>query len=1590
MTSVQDLKDLARLSADVAVPRLEEALAEAGGIGPLDEASLELDREIIRFIRDSGSRDTILETLDLESLAALLERCVERVEERDPPDLALREMTWDALDLVRYSAVLRRIDAGGETGLWEQRTLTAIEASHFTVGPLVRHRARTYADKVLFEIPKRTGGESLTYGQVAKRIDTLARGLLSLYHPDPPERIAILSENRPEMAMLDHACLTSGLVNVMVPANATDADVGYILRHARIGTVVVSNREQLDKVEKNRASLPDLKHVVTIERIGDTSGKLLALADVESQADQVPASLVEERSNAVRIDDLATAMYTSGTTGMPKGIQYSHRNLVFKRFARALALPEIGDGDVFLSYLPLFHTFGRYLELMGCVFWGATYCFLLDPAVDALIAGMKRYRPTVFISVPRKWIQLYESITKRADPLHAPDDEVRVAVNELTGGRLRWGLSAAGYLDPDIFRFFHEHGVQLLSGFGMSEATGGITMTPPFKYKDNSLGVALPGIEVKLAEDGELMIRGPYVMMGYLDPPDEEPSFDEDGWFRSGDLMRMDDEGHIQIVDRKKEIYKNIKGQTIAPQRIENLFREFASVGRAFLVGDHREYNTLLIYPNPEYDELDFSSASAQMVRDHFRSLVVSVNEFVAPFERIVDFAIIDRDLDADKGELTPKGTPRRSTVVDNFADVIETLYRRTDLSVGGVDITLPNWFFQALGLTAQDVRVDGESLTLPSLATKLTVQRRADAEVQIGACVYRFASRVLNLGAILATPRLWLGNDELVAFAPFDLDDRQRPGRTADEIQWAGRAAPFKPSAADCEALERANHQAEWTLLDLDQAARMLVSTDEACAMGAVRLFERILTASEDGALARPARFLLARGAEISSEDVRRRAFQVLVPHERVARFRDTVGMFLERDPELFDSETRAVLCERTLSESKIDAFIQLAWEACTKPEMDEADAKLASSLVDFLAEYGGGHPTRFRQIRAFMVRVNLFAPSDTMRVHAGEARRQMRDGFFQWLGPTPRIAVDTETGQEYRWEDVIVFEEGADPEDRRRLLSAIKNTPFLSGSIFLLFGGKVIRLGDIPPGGVWVRLAGERYGKRVYRITIQTRSDESYELAANVNTALTAEQVQEEVDWLILCGEHENRPPVVEEFGGYVSEQDIWTEEFISGSTLDREMRRLARRSDAVEGIAQLWPFLAWSALSAFVDFWDRTGRRCEISALAPTDIVVPTHDYHRGSRIVSLSVRCDHRGVLAMLQSFKDQFVGSIENDYDDLKGLVGWDVVFSSALEVLGEQEGLATLEGALLAETGASDELRSALREYVDTVRRRGFLPMRLYFAAKRYRRWARLAEDATLEASARTLQEFYDTYGLERLTRSYPEARLRFFRETVFRDSSPALIQGLDDLIRKVRSGEMRDAELAGAVADLRTRLEADPGDDYFLARIPFAYLRPEDAVDFVSSDISGEYQSEIVVSLEDADGNAFRVRHALLPKEVERLHRLFLAAKLDVRFGPEHKYLVAINDREQIIGGIYYTVEEGGTNAHLEKIVVADRYRRKGVADGLMKQFFNRMRAAGAETVTTGFFRPEYFYSYGFKIERRYAGLVKKLEDEASTATAN
>lgn len=288
----------------------------------------------------------------------------------------------------------------------------------------------------------------------------------------------------------------------------------------------------------------------------------------------------------------------------------------------------------------------------------------------------------------------------------------------------------------------------------------------------------------------------------------------------------------------------------------------------------------------------------------------------------------------------------------------------------------------------------------------------------------------------------------------------------------------------------------------------------------------------------------------------------------------------------------------------------------------------------------------------------------------------------------------------------------------------------------------------------------------------------------------------------------------------------------------------------------------------------------------------------------------------------------------------------------------------------------------AVESYMNSVERRGFLPRRLFFAAQRFRRWLQINPNATLHAQAATLNELHETYGLSRLESIYPETRARVFCETVFRNADKHLTEALEDIIRRLRQRQILPADLSGAVSDLRAQLNLTPAENYFLTRLSYPYLRPEDEAELVASAAGGVRQSDMVVTMMDADGDTFQIRHALSPREVGRLHRLFLAAKLPVEFRPEHRFLVAVNQRGILMGGLFYELQPEARTAHMDKVVVSERYQRKGVAAALLKELFKRLKTAGFQSLTTGFFRPQFFYRNGFVIEGGYAGLVRSLAD--------
>jgi long-chain acyl-CoA synthetase len=1558
---------------------LEEAFRVAALHGP--EASMALDAAVVSLLGDRLNGELLLGRVNFGDLEAITSRALARLNAAGgSASLSLRRRAWDLLDVLRRSALLLRIAEAGETAAWAARILALIDASHFTFGQLFAQRVSAYAGRPLFRVPGLHDTQTITWHQAAARVDLAARGLLALTDGGAA-RIAILSENCLEIALIDFACLSSGLVNVMIPATASDGDVAYMLGEASAGTVIVSSREQLQKVLKCRSTLPNLTTIVVLDADAASRG-VLPFNQVLERAAEVPDEALAARRNGVRIDELATVMYTSGTTGLPKGICFSNRNMVFKRFARALAIPGIGEQDVLLAYLPLFHTFGRFFELQGAVFWGATYCFARNPAIETLTRQMQELQPSVFISVPMKWIQLYELIRQPLDVESADDATIRATVRRMVGNRLQWGFSAAGYLDTEIFRFFQRFGVELMSGFGMTEVTGGITMTPPGRYKDDSQGIALPGVEIALAEEGELVVRGPYVTIGYLGASGPQSALDEEGWFHTGDLLEMDEDGYARIIDRKKEIYKNVKGETIAPQKIENLFRDFESVGRIFVIGDNRPHNTALIYPNPNFKDFNLRSLPPSELRDHFRSLVVTANSFLAPYERIVAFAIIDRDFEAGRDEMTPKNTFRRKVIERSFADVIRLLYRQTTFDVGGIQVIFPNWLFQVLGLTAQDLHVEGSTLALASAGTSLVIQRVGEDEVQVGSVIYRSHGPTINLGLLLSTPRLWLGNEQLFGFAPLDVDLRRSRRRSPADIFWQRRIKAYEPTDAERDAALTLQRKGVLDKIDLHSAALFLGAGDPVDALLGVRLIATAFE-MEENPLSEAALRVLARAADSQSPPVVRRSFQLLAVREQASRYRETMARFLDSPVRVLDAETIAVLVEKNLSPDRLDACVAEAEERCMCGDSDSCKLETAHDLLELLASYGIAHPTHYGALRAVLIRLALSAPLERTRKRAKAAQVRLTKGFRNWLGMPSQIAVDPETGVEYGWDTVVAFDDDVDVEARKRLLAAIKSTPLLAEAAFLFSDITTVALDDILPGGVWIRLLGEDQYKSVYRVAVKTRAGEQFDLAINLNHQLSVSLIDEEIDWLIVCSEPRGSGALVESFGGFWESYGLWTEEFIPGDTLDRALIRLSRRKQDEDRYLTVWPHAAWSGLARYVDFWNRTGRRLVIADPSPEKVIVPMHDYQTGARLMSITSRQPFNSIPSMLQAFRENFVARVERDHPRLTGLVGWDVILSAVFEILGEQDGCALLRG-ILAATDAllTEELRMTVKSYLNSVERRGFLPRRLFFAIQRFRRWLQINPNASLSAQAATLHEMHKTYGLSRLESMYPETRARLFRDTVFRDASQQLADALEEITQRLRQRQILPADLSAVVTDLRAQLNLTPAENYFLTRLSYPYLRPEDEAELVAASPGSVRQSDMVVTMMDADGDTFQVRHARSPKEVGRLHRMFLAAKLRVEFRPEHRFLVAVNERGILMGGLFYELQPEARTAHMDKVVVSERYQRKGVETALIEELFKRLKTSGFQSLTTGFFRPQFFYRLGFVIEGRYAGLVRSLAD--------
>jgi long-chain acyl-CoA synthetase len=565
----------------------------------------------------------------------------------------------------------------------------------------------------------------LSHRELEERVRRIALALpvLGLERGD---RIAILSENRPEWALADFATLCFGGLDVPIYATLPPDQIGFILRDSGARAIFVSTAEQLAKILEVRSELPVLSKIIVFDEVATEDPGVLTLSQViglgarEEEAGRGKG--FRERALVAQPDDLATILYTSGTTGPPKGVMLTHNNIYSNTRAVEPVL-RVDAKDVALSFLPLSHIFERMVDYF-LFSQGVTIAYV--SSLDRVVQSMTEVRPTITVSTPRVYEKLYAAVLSatgvrrrlvfwaRAVALRwaearlegrAPswwdvlqhrlaDLLVFSKIRARIGGRLRYFVSGAAPLDPQIARFFYGAGILILEGYGLTETSPVTNVNTPEQLRFGTVGRPVAGTEIRIAEDGEILVRGPQVMRGYFqnDQATHE-AIDAEGWFHTGDIGVIDGDGFLRITDRKKDLIVTAGGKNIAPQPIENAIKRSRYVGEAVVLGDRHPYPIVLVVP--DFDQLGRWARAAGISSEDRHALVRDsrvlnlleeevfrrVEEF-ARYEKPKRIALLAEEFSLERGELTPTLKVRRRVVEDHYRKVIENLYSGSEQAV--------------------------------------------------------------------------------------------------------------------------------------------------------------------------------------------------------------------------------------------------------------------------------------------------------------------------------------------------------------------------------------------------------------------------------------------------------------------------------------------------------------------------------------------------------------------------------------------------------------------------------------------------------------------------------------------------------------------------------------------------------------------------------------------------------------------------------------------------------------------------------------------------------------------------------------------
>ena len=602
--------------------------------------------------------------------------------------------------------------------------VSMVENRAGSVAQMFFDRVRETPEREAYRYPSGDGWESRTWQQTGETVRRLAAGLVAL-GIEPEQRVAIASATRHEWILADLAIMCAGAATTTVYPSTMADDVAYILSDSESRIVFAEDDDQIAKLREQREKLPSVTTVVTFDGTPDDGDdpwviSLRRLGELGEAALADDPELVDRRIHAIQPEQLATLIYTSGTTGRPKGVRLRHSSWTYEGAAVA-ATGLLNVDDLQYLWLPMAHSFGKVLLTTQLQLGYAT---AVDGRVDKIVENLAVVRPTFMGAAPRIFEKAYSRIVtmahneggakakifdwacgvgrevahrqlegtpvpRRLAAQHKVADKLVFAkVRDRFGGRVKFFISGSAALSREVAEWFHAAGILILEGYGLTETSAGTSVNRPESYRFGTVGLPFTGTEFRIADDGEILVRGPGVMDGYHHMDEETAkAFTADGWLATGDIGEIDDDGFVRITDRKKDLFKTSGGKYVAPSSIEGRFKAVCPLASQMVVhGDQRNFCTALITLDPDAvtewaGRHGMSGASYQDVvtseemRSEIERYVAKLNEQLNRWEQIKKFVVLDHDLSIESGELTPSLKVKRRVVEDHYRDRLDALY---------------------------------------------------------------------------------------------------------------------------------------------------------------------------------------------------------------------------------------------------------------------------------------------------------------------------------------------------------------------------------------------------------------------------------------------------------------------------------------------------------------------------------------------------------------------------------------------------------------------------------------------------------------------------------------------------------------------------------------------------------------------------------------------------------------------------------------------------------------------------------------------------------------------------------------------------